>query len=129
LVDFCKCTNVASKTGALSKEDISIVSPKTVKTSNRKPVRAAAAAASTRFQENYSSDFGEARKRRSNKNKLKPTKWVPPEEDEKPKWKTPPAPAQALAMTDVGLNLDGVTKKNGKFMAGGFGYIMSHDLQ
>jgi hypothetical protein len=62
------------KTGALSKEDISIVSAKTVKTSNRKPVRAAAAAASTRFQESDSSDFGKTRKRQSKKNKPKPTK-------------------------------------------------------
>jgi hypothetical protein len=60
------------------------VSAKTVKTSNQRPVRAAAAAASTKFQESDSSDYGITQKRWSKQNKPKPTKWVPPEEDEKP---------------------------------------------
>jgi hypothetical protein len=102
-------------TGALTKDDISIVSAKTVKTSKQRPIHAAAAAAPSKFRESDSSenDYVGTQKRRSKKNPPKPTKWVPPEENANPKWKPPPGQDQALAMTDVRLNLDGVTKNMG----------------
>jgi hypothetical protein len=46
-----------------------------------------------------------------------PPKWVPPEEDEKRRVTNPIPPPlrpdQILLMTDVGLNLDGVSKNMG----------------
>jgi hypothetical protein len=63
-----------------------------------------------------SSSNSEIRNRRKKKMKKSPPKWVPPEEDEKQKAtgpKPPPRPDQAMPMTDVGLNLDGVSKNMG----------------
>jgi hypothetical protein len=64
-----------------------------------------------------SSSNSEIRNRRKEKMTKRPPKWVPPEEDAKRKAtypKPPPRPDQAMTMTDVGLNLDGVSKNMGK---------------
>jgi hypothetical protein len=69
-----------------------------------------------RQRDNNSSSNSEIIPRKKKKMRQSTRKWVPLEEDAKRKAtgpKPPPRPDQAMPMTDVGLNLDGVSKNMG----------------